>query len=203
MNSSQRGFTIIELLIATAVFSMILVMITAMMINIGALYYKGVNQSKVQANVRNLSDELSQQLQLSNSGYAIANANSYCVGTNRYTFVLEKQIGPADAQHSPHVLWRDKVASGSCPAPNASFLSNPSLYGSVDGSELIEAKSRLTDFRITGSSATGFTVNIAIAYGDRDFLVGTGLNTKCVSGANKQFCAVSKLQTVVAQRISP
>ena len=54
----QAGFTIVELMIATAILSTILLLVTTMMINIGNLYYKGVNQARVQDGVRTLADDV-------------------------------------------------------------------------------------------------------------------------------------------------
>ncbi len=60
----QKGFTIIELMIATAVLSTILVMVTVVMVNIGSLYYKGINQARVQDDVRSIADEIIKNIQL-------------------------------------------------------------------------------------------------------------------------------------------
>src|SRR5689334_11132650 len=118
----QKGFTIIELMIATAILSTILLLVTVLMINIGNLYYKGINQARVQDNVRSISDEVAQHLQLGDSFSQASGDNSeqaYCVGTVRYTYVIGVQIGkPAPGASAPayqHVLWRDDNPSpGSC-----------------------------------------------------------------------------------------
>src|SRR5665213_2550121 len=64
-NLNRKAFTIIELMIATSVLSIILLLVTTMMISIGNLYYKGINQARVQDDVRTISDDLSSHLQLS------------------------------------------------------------------------------------------------------------------------------------------
>jgi prepilin-type N-terminal cleavage/methylation domain-containing protein len=129
MRRSEDGFTIIELIIATAVLSIMLVLVTVLMINIGNLYYKGINQSRVQDSVRNITDSIGDQLKLSDkvpqqaTSSTDGHTHAYCIGDKRYTYVLGVQIGHGglDAtghETNPaykHVLWQDTNPSpGTC-----------------------------------------------------------------------------------------
>ena len=181
----RHGFTIVELMIATAVLSTILVLVTIIMISIGHLYYKGVSQARVQDDVRTIADELSQYLQLSNSTsipVSQAGEQAYCIGSERFTYVLYKQIGTKPGQ-TPHVLWRDTDPSpGSCPTggPLGSPTGLPNLSAatpSTGGVELIAPNSRLTDFTVTAISATlpsPYSISVAVAYGDDDLVCDSG-----------------------------
>lgn len=179
----QRGFTIIELMIATTVVSVILVMVSVIMINIGGLYFKGISQTAAQNTVRSISDEITQQLQFSDSmpepsaSPAPDGVRSWCIGTTRYTYIIGKQIGTDTA----HVLWRDKVASSSCPSITATGSLNvatPALPGSTGGGvELIGPRSMLTDFTIITPSPYRVTINIAL--GDSDQLCDIGTTDDC------------------------
>lgn len=187
--SAERGFTIIELLIATAVLSTILLLVTILMINIGNLYYKGINQARIQDNTRSLSDELSQHLQLG-SGMLTASGDAadsnvgqsaYCVGNVRYTYIIGIQIGsPAPGSSAPvypHILWRDdNPTPGSCSITGAQAVNltsgNPST--NLHGTELIAPKSRLINFSITGASP--YAVSIGVAYGDNDLLCSSSVS---------------------------
>jgi prepilin-type N-terminal cleavage/methylation domain-containing protein len=125
---AQQGFTIVELMIATAVLSTILVLVSSVMISIGNLYTKGINQARVQDNVRSITDQISQDVQLNNGsvvtgagtvtmGSQTPNVKSICIGSSiRYSFIIGYKIGPVtdsepapyNAQsHIPSVLWRD------------------------------------------------------------------------------------------------
>lgn len=198
--NNQKGFTIIELLIATAILSTILVMSTIMMTRIGTLYYKGINQSRVQDNVRSLTDEISSQLQLSTDGfYQSAGDNitipseikSYCIGKIRYTYVIDQQIGVT----YPHVLWRDSVASG-C---GVADLRNATLSGGV---ELIAPNSRLTLFDLQMLGATSpYRLAIGVLYGDTNLTTGNLSTRKCAGGKDNQFCAKAELTTIVGKRL--
>ncbi len=224
---NQTAFTIVELMIATAVLSTILLLVTAMMMSIGNLYYKGVNQARVQDDTRSITDDVSQHLQLSDNVplsavSADGQTHVYCIGNTRYIYVLNQQIGTAAGQ-SPHVLWRDdNPTPGSC-AVSIGFLSNPTP--GLNGTELISPNSRLTAFSI--SSGSPYSVSVGVAYGDDDQLCDNGSAGDCsfsgvsphmsqiISGAisptglivckgttGQQFCSTSNLTTTVVQRIT-
>lgn len=207
--SKQAGFTIIELMIATVVLATILLLVTGMMIGIGRLFTKGVNQSRTQANVRNITDELAQRLQYNNTDVTggtgmDSNTRYYCVGTTRYTYVIGQKIGDViGAQTLRHVLWRD-TPTGGCVRPTAGFmyLANPNPSG--QGTEMIAPNSRLTAMCIncaSGALTSPYTIQVGVAYGDADLLTSTNnINASCISQAGSQFCATAALTTVVVQR---
>lgn len=122
----QTGFTVVELMIATSILSVILLTVSVMMVNIGRLYYKGINQARIQSDLRNITDDVSQHLKLSAGNGDLSGLNSnapdgtpckagqalpaggtcpgptrteaYCVGTTRYSYRLNLQQSdtPAD-----------------------------------------------------------------------------------------------------------
>ncbi len=200
--TGQKGFTIIELLIATAVLSTILVLVTVVMVNIGSLYYKGINQSRVQDNVRSITDEVAQNIRFNSQPPTAPvtdpnnpNIHAYCIGAVRYTFVLGAQVGkpaPGTSTTYYHALWRDdNPTPGSCPTtinpsnPRSAQvdLTNPSLATADkinNGVELIADNSRLTAFSMTTGSPS--TVAVSVAYGDNDLLCNpTGVAGSCAT----------------------
>ncbi len=56
-----HGFTIIELLIATTIFSVVLLLAASGLLYIGRLYYKGLTSSATQEAARNIMQELTQR----------------------------------------------------------------------------------------------------------------------------------------------
>lgn len=216
----QRGFTIIELMIATAVLSVILLLVTFMMIKIGNLYYKGINQARVQRAVRNITDGVTQELQLSHGIVYTGTANqggftvnAYCIGNTRYSYVVGVQIGAGKdtdgSNRIAHVLWRDTNVSGGCSPLNLTQADPTATAGAANsvsgsGSELISPNSRLTDFTIApaGANPVPHLVQVEVAYGDADLLTGTtGFDVVCRGGIGDQFCATARLKTVVVQRL--
>jgi prepilin-type N-terminal cleavage/methylation domain-containing protein len=198
-NRSNAGFTIVELMISTAILSTILLLTTAVMLNIGKLYYKGVNQARVQDGSRAILDEVSQHLQFSDQALQAGHSNIggvdtsvYCIGNTRYSYVKNIQIGQIK-----HVLWRDTPSAGCVATSPANLtLATPS----TGGTELIPPNSRLTEFSIT--IASPYTVAIGVAYGDDDLLNLTGINTTCKGGHEDQYCATAHLTTTVVKRLT-
>lgn len=207
------GFTIVELMIATAVLATMLVMVTVLMINVGNLYYKGINQARVQGSVRNVVDEVAQQLQLSNSfapappDVGLPNQQAYCIGTVRFTFITNVQIG----HPNPHILWRDNNPSpGSCSMVNLMDANLETTDQANHGTELIPPNSTLTAFCIgtlagatcTPDTVSPYTVSVGVAYGDHDLLNLNGINSVCRGDKGNQFCATANLSTVATQRLT-
>lgn len=208
--TTQQGFTIIELMIATSVLAVILLLVTVMITSIGNLYYKGVTLSQTQDTTRSIADQLVQDIKLSDgapsntptagSSTAVPGFTLYaiCIGTTRYSYALNTQIGTGRG-HIQHVMWRDSIGSGSRCSPVD--LSDMTLSG---GAELIGPRSRLTSLTI-GSPAPGgtlYTVRLSLAYGDGDLLNPAGYDTTCKGSAGDQFCATDRLATSVVQRVS-
>lgn len=199
IKDDQKGFTIIEMLIATAILSTILVLITMMMVNIGSLYYKGINQSKIQGTTRSVTDEIAQQLELlddtvrhqASAPPSEPGNKAICLGTTRYTYAEDKQL-----RNGQHVLWRDNGGGGTCTA-----IALNTGVPSPGGVELMPPNSRITHLSVTDVSP--YEINFSTAYGDTDLLNGVGLgeNTRCKGGKDQQFCSVASLQTIVAKRI--
>lgn len=218
----QTGFTIIELMIATAILSTLLLVVTIIMISIGNLYYKGINQARVQDDVHSITDEVSQHLQLGGTSKPTRVTSPdgktvvYCIGDTRYVFITGEQIGTGldtdgVTPKSQHVLWRSPGTS--CPKPPINnILNSPFLvFIYPSGTELIAPNSRLTDFCITGAGAPActpspspYTISVGVAYGGIDLLnPPTSTNPACKSSTGGQFCATASLTTTVAQRLTP
>ena len=220
--NKEKGFTILEIMIATVVVSVILVLITSVMIGLQNLYNKGLNEERAQDNVRSIVDQIAQEIQASGSvvldqpGIFTATiagtnypVNAYCIGSVRYLFVTGLQLGSQTQQS----LWRDSSDSGNkCVfTPTNSNLNiiynNPNSIVTDNGKELIANGARLTYFKIlppfTYPNDPNYTIQLSIAYGNDNQLNPfpfTTTNAKCNGGAGDQFCATASLSTEVAQR---
>jgi len=89
---SKKGFTIIEFMIATALFSVVLLVFSAVFTMIGKLFYKGYITSKTQEASRDLMYELSRNVQFS-SGAITTGPNFLCIGGADYTITLTPYSG--------------------------------------------------------------------------------------------------------------
>jgi prepilin-type N-terminal cleavage/methylation domain-containing protein len=224
---NQTGFTIVELLIATTVFTIILIAASASLIQIGRMYNKGVISSRTQQAARTITDALTQSIQFSNGevttfGPVINKpvpTQVLCVGTVRYTFVLNAQQNnevPQGQYNTPqyprqikHALWKDHMRdAGACQDANSSStpnltLDNPGGDG-TNGSDLLSQGMRLTSLSVSPTSNPNlFTVKVGVIYGDNDLLTPNDTNPEGCKGSSVggQWCATSVLYTQAWKRV--
>jgi prepilin-type N-terminal cleavage/methylation domain-containing protein len=205
-NSQQAGFTIVELMIALSVLSVLLVMSSVILIQIGNLYSKGVNASKIQDATRSVTADLTGTLEF--SGQAPAGGcgtpspkttcytqvtpgevpvYSYCIGKVRYSYILGHKLSDSprndDTYHeSYHVLWRDTMkTTDKCPPLKLLDPGAPNdSQSSGDGYEMVPHNVRLTRFKVEQTPAASgiYNIDVWMAYGDDDLV-----NTQGDSGA--------------------
>lgn len=223
IGKNDKGFTIVELLIATAVFSVVILVTSVMIIEISKLYYKGVVTARTQTAARELVDAVSQPIKLESAtvqagkqdttsipNYAI---KTLCVGDTRFTYVVGLKSGATHGANSDsifHAVWRDQVASPSaCLTLDPPDIDDPNLTG---GSDMLGENMRLTAFDVTPSSIDQnlWNINISVIYGQRDLMIpayngalpGPQIPSDCngfVTGS--QWCARVTYDTRVYKRI--
>lgn len=201
----QKGFTIVELMIATAAFSIILLLATGSIMEIGKLYYKALTQSKTQETARNISEEVTRSIQFSKFSKEVPDPtrNQFCIGDTRYTYEFNQKIDPADTSRIGIKASRISSAD-SCATPGA------------PGKELLGKNMQLLDFvvePVANSSGKVYEIHLRIAYADNDLLTAYDNNGNLVPGANTKtalcksnvagsnFCAVSHLDNFVKKRL--
>ena len=81
-NMNQKGFTIIELMIATVIFSIVLLVLTENIISISNDYYQGVVQTQTINATKNIVDTIAQQIKLSTSTDSIIFSRPILTWTN-------------------------------------------------------------------------------------------------------------------------
>lgn len=211
----QAGFTILELMIATVVFSVILLLVTYGIIQIGNRYYKATLQSQTQAAARNAIDEISRNIQFSNGSVgsaAVTNGiGAYCVNNVQYAFVLGKM---QDGDGQKHVLVARPDPGHGCEAPAAEYFQGNLADNERD---LLGNRMRVVAFDVTGPSTNGTVgIKLRIVAGDNDLLCSPSLNDcgstgttdlskpdlQCRSGSGSTYCAYSELSTAVTPRVS-
>lgn len=220
MTKQQDGFTLIELMIATVIFSVILLATTTMLFQVGRLYYKGVITNRTQSTARTLADSLAQQIQFGGDrvtfgtsrsyGTPAATVEAFCIGTQRYSYVINGKVssgapeGQYTAQHEiQHGLWQDTISPGGACEPLNLTLANP---GGTSGKELLGQNMRLTSaFRLSPTNCNDVsvcTVSVGVIYGDDDLLSPNATNPSgCGNVTGSQWCATSNLYTKVYKRI--
>jgi len=202
----QKGFTIIELLIATTVFSVILLVATTGVIRIGQTYYKGIIQARTQETTRAVSEELTRSLQFNGSGvvrFPPPDDNKICLGNVRYTH----HVGVKVTGNSGGLIAHDIPQGENCIAS-----------AGTNQRQLLGENMRLLKFKVDEADSSGLIkVQVRIAYGDADLLTAyppnasegspplasPGLeNAACQLGTSaSSFCATARLDTLVKKRL--
>lgn len=224
----QAGFTIIELMIATLVFSIILITITAGILSFTRQYYRGVIASKTQDTARAIVDDVTRAIQFNTGDKSdllvpiVSDSNGYCIGTSkRYSFALGRQLtdsGTLVGKQSHHALISDNI-SGCSPSTYALDVTSANFTGLTNPRELLGEHMRLAKFTIQ-SSSDFYTITVRVVYGDDDLLCSPNpsfandctdtnqsthldqpdLTCKLITGS--QFCAASELSTTVKKRVN-
>src|SRR3990167_6447711 len=198
--NQQTGFTIIELMIATTVFSLVLLICTFGLLQVSRVYYKGVTESRVQESLRNITDEISRAIQFSgqsvvptpSSPIVPGNGYVFCIGDQHYSVVTDRQLvdGTPDVDQSQasHLLTVDALAG--C---------NSSSPATFSGRELMSPNMRLAKLEIITDDDELYKIDVRIVYGANDLLNSDHSGCENVR-AGTQFCASAELNTVVQKR---
>ncbi|MCA9330400.1 prepilin-type N-terminal cleavage/methylation domain-containing protein [Candidatus Saccharibacteria bacterium] len=186
--NKQAGFTILELLIATAIFSVILLVATSGIIYLGKIFYKGVTLSKTQEKARTISEELSKSLQFSGSRPEFNNGSVkiLCMGDTRYYYTIGTKVDdPAATLNSPGQIGLVAIRlgtyeynpDGTLKGINASSCSLcPITLQScqLEKRQLLSKNMRLTEFslgQVGDPNNNLWNIKVGIAYGDGDLFV--------------------------------
>lgn len=184
---NKRGFTIVELLIATTVFSMVLLIASAGLIYVGRTYFKGLNNSRTQEAARSIIDEISREIQFSGGTISFPSASSLCIGDRQYGFTTNRRLvssvtDPSTETDRGLVLYQETC--GTSPVTPVK--------------ELLTQNMRLETFSITAVGNNNYEITVRVIYGDED-LSPAGTCVQRDKGG--EYCAVSGLTTTVQKRI--
>lgn len=205
--TGEAGFTIVEFLIATAVFSVVMLLCAYAIVHVGRMYYKGVITNRTQDTARRVVEDVAAAIQFGSSPSVAfvrpqteGEFSAWCVGGQRYTYTTGHSLGREDDQ-LPHVLWRDRYTADDCPSLALDASPDP---GGIDGTELLGENMRITRFAVNDLGGGTYEVSIRIAYGNTlDLFVDDDPEQPCKgSNAGGQFCATSEFKTQVKKRLS-
>jgi prepilin-type N-terminal cleavage/methylation domain-containing protein len=193
--STEAGFTIIELMIATVVFSVVLLLCTFGLTRIGQTYYKGITTSRVQTAARSIADNLIQGIQyggVPDASHRFTNSDGsqvICVGRGRYIYT----VASAPNYNNTKLTYDEPAV---CGTTTTNPLNQPR--------QLLSGGLRLSGFSVSLPDAVTGTVDVTVKVtaGDPDlFENGNPTSDFCKGGSGSQFCAVSNLATVVSPRL--
>jgi len=210
----QQGFTILELMIATTIFSLVLLGALAGIMQITRMYYRGVTQIRTEETSRALADEIGEAVRFTKNsivptqGSDAGTLHHMCIGTKRYSYRIDRQLAldpDAGKQQSRHVLWVDQPANGctSSTSPVNLNAENPS----AEGTELLSEGMRLSRFDIRPLSGSDglYSIGITVVFGASDLIRppdSTNAFPTCETAfSGSEFCAVSNVNTIIGRRL--
>lgn len=222
--SSQSGFTIVELMIATVIFSMVLLVCSYAIIHVGRVYYKGLITNRTQDAARKVVDDATRSVQFNNVTSAASVVRppdggwgsepdpvSLCVGMDRYTYYknqLPQGSGPVGVNNKFVLVKTTKINSseactglGASSEPDITHTGPELTNGQVN---MLGENMRLLDFDVNCSSGS-CDIKVKVSYGDSaDLFEGGGSGDYSVcKGVNSsgQFCASVEYNAEVAGRL--
>jgi len=211
-SAKTSGFTIIELLLATSVFSVVLLAALAGFLGVGHLFYKGVSVTNTQNVATQVLNDIANNMQTSSAIQlpASTGTNGYtymCVGSTRYTYTSVNGISVmandstgityGSGSAGNYGLLKDSLPGNSgCTAPTGAKLAS---NGAV---EMLDNQMRITQLKVqqVPSAQNLYNISIVVAYGDNTVLDFSKSKTQpaCSGGSSSQaFCAVANASTTV------
>lgn len=227
---NNNGFTIVELMISTTVFAIVVLVLTAGIMQISKTYYKGITSSQTQGVVRAIMEDVGQAIQLSGGTYRSGisgggYSGSYCIGSRLYMYknVNQNDVGVTGNKAAQLTATSGPVLMGETISSSCSSVVSlsPPPPGVSNAAEKLQQKMRLVKFIITPRAGQLYDVTVRVVAGDDDMLCSpTFASNKCQSGAmastaelsqpdlqckgisGQQYCAVSEITTTVARRVN-
>lgn len=195
----QAGFTIVELMIATMVFSVILVTITVGVMYFTHSYYKGVYAGMTQNAARDISDAVTQAVQFGTgepTAISTTTHSYFCAGGYVFVYKVGEQYIASDTTATGMYM---QPMTGNCD----DSVTSPSPAASAQRRQLLGDRMRVTYLSLTGAGGL-YTLDIKVAYGDTDLLSdptrGIGADIQCNIGTGSEYCAIARYTTSVSQR---
>lgn len=224
----SQGFTIVEFMVATAVFGVVLLAVSAAIVSIGRSYQRSLYISSTQATTSNLVDTIgqamkfsSEQIVVSSHGIEPTKTHSLCIGNRQFLYVLGRQMGSTDPGTG--------TANAIITRPNENcaltsiHASTPPPTALGTSQELLGNGMRLVNLVASDPESDGiFTVTVRVVYGEDDLLCSPTISDTCEPGSTtlltdnqllasrdlqcrpgigSQFCAVSELSNSVYRRL--
>jgi prepilin-type N-terminal cleavage/methylation domain-containing protein len=206
--TNKAGFTIMELLISTVVFGVVLLVVSTAILQFTRVYYKGITESNVQETARGIADVIAQGIQFSGGPVTDTvpsptpgNSYAFCIGERQYSYQVGHQLedgSNGSGTKKPHAMVNNYVAGCTSSTPAQSMSA-----ASVTGREMLAPKMRLAKMQVTNIGANLYQISVKVVYGDDDLLDNpTASSAKCRNiRSGTQFCAVSEITTTVTKRV--
>ena len=226
-NFNPKGFTIIELLVATSIFSAILLVLTQVVIRLSGTYYHGVIQNQTLNVAKNITNNIVQQIQFTGgdiifpgnptypftssiSDDAVQSYESYlCIGNNQYVYQLGGRFDNISSQGSLAMSYNPQCSNGGPSIRDNEWdFRVKNLAKNISSNyyvNLIPQGMRLVKFDIAHQFGNLYKVDVMVASGpdgaapDGPGFNNTSFNPRCYP--NSPYCATIELVTYVEKTV--
>ncbi len=207
---NQNGFTIIELLIASVAFSLIIILVTVLIIQVSNVYYRGIVISNTQNAARNITLDIEKAIQFSSnlpSGLTYqssSNINWYCIGSQLFAYSQYGQFSASTPLSFNNIGLAYNLASV-CPSNNAGLTKYINGSSNVDSNgayqQLLGDGMSVQYLKVSQVSDQNlYHIQLGVAYGKQDLLNPLNSNNQvfCKTEIGDQFCATSNVSVYVS-----
>lgn len=225
----QHGFTIIEFMVATTVFSVILLSVSAAVLQMNRMYQRSINQSRTQAVTSNLIDTVAQAVRFSTGqvitfeqGTAQDRSYSLCVGNRQFIYTLGRRINDDQPYSVEGTTTKQAVMTRAKPADCSTYERIRDSTPTGSPKELLAYNMRLSNLEVV-STGNMFRITARVVYGDDDLLCDPSIDNgnsctvdttylttdqikasrqlQCKPTIGSEFCAMSELSSTVYRRL--
>lgn len=200
MAFNKKGFTIVELMIAIAIFAVVSMMVTFAVVFIGRQYKQASTRVNLESASRDVHQQVSESIQFAGGDQLspASNSSGYqvtCIGDKQYAYGGNGGSFSAATYTSTKVgLYVFDIPTGTCPNVGASPAGKNAL---PDGAKVLK-------FDYNSGTSTLSTVFVSA---DADLL---NLSTNPTADAvlcstavtGKEYCSVVKLQSTASRRVT-
>jgi prepilin-type N-terminal cleavage/methylation domain-containing protein len=186
VNQKQHGFTLVELLLAMAFFSFILLFVTTGFIMVNRAYNKGLTVKLVQDEGRRTMETLTREIR-STSSEGISTAAD-CAELNGNIYIWSERIDGSTDPKKPYRL--QKIEGTTCSNRSGTAV------------DMLNDRIGVQSLSITEPDANGLVyIDLVLSTSDTDLLdSNTGSSTACELGNGEQYCDVVHMETIVSPR---
>ncbi len=191
-NSNQKGYTIVELMIAIAVFSVIMLLVTIGIIQIARNYKQVSVRAKMEDASREIHQQIGQTIQFSgnefNDADDVGGYMAYCFGTQRYLY----KKTPPTTDNTVKLL--------------VDTITDPSECGTKpldpNSESPLPKNSKVVAFDVNSTGSGGVTIKTRFVIGDADMFQDQDYTKPCLgSVVGGEFCAVVELNSLATSKV--